>query len=137
MPSRPTTALERLHDAINRHDLEAFVGCFAPHYRSEQPAHPNREFTGSAQVRTNWATFFEAVPDLRAELLRSTEQGEVVWAEWHWRGTRRDGTPLDMRGVTLFGVRDDCIVWGRLYMEETEMAGVDIDATMRNLTRRS
>ncbi len=137
MPLSPIAALERLHDALNRHDLAAFVACFAPDYRSEQPAHPDRAFTGSEQVRTNWATFFAAVPDLRAELLRSTEQGEVVWAEWHWRGTRRDGTPLDMRGVTLFGVRDDRIVWGRLYMEETDMAGGDIDATMRILTRRS
>ena len=137
MPSSPTATLERLRDALNRHDLATFVACFAHDYRSEQPAHPDRAFTGSEQVRANWATFFEAVPDLRAEVLRSTAQGEVVWTEWHWRGTRRDGTPLDMRGVTLFGVRDDRIVWGRLYMEETEMAGVDIDATMRHLTRRS
>jgi hypothetical protein len=57
-----------------------------------------------------------------------------VWAEWHWRGTRRDATPLDMRGVTLFGVRDGRLVWGRLYMEETDAAGADIDATMERLT---
>ena len=137
MPSSSTAALERLRDALNRHDLEAFVAYFAPDYRSEQPTHPNRAFTGSEQVRTNWATFFAAVPNLHAELLRSTEQGEVVWAEWHWHGTRRDGTPLDMRGVTLFGVRNDRIVWGRLYMEETETAGTGIDATMWNLTRPS
>ena len=137
MSSRPTTTLLRLHDAINRHDLETFVACFAPDYQSEQPAHPNREFTGSEQVRKNWAIFFEAVPDLHAELLRLTEQDDTVWAEWHWRGTRRDGTLLEMRGVTLFGVRDDRIVWGRLYMEETDKAGNNIEATMQNLTRRS
>jgi ketosteroid isomerase-like protein len=137
VPSHATATLERLSDAINRHDLEAFVACFAPDYRSEQPAHPNRAFSGSEQVRKNWAGFFEGVPDLRAELLRSTDDGETVWAEWHWRGTRRDETPLDVRGVTLFGVRDERIVWGRLYMEETEAAGADIDATMRDLTRQS
>ncbi len=137
MPSPPTPVLQRLQDAINRHDLEAFVACFAPDYRSEQPAHPARAFAGSEQVRKNWAGFFAAVPDLRAELLRSANQGDTVWAEWHWRGTGRDGTPLDMRGVTLFGVRDERIAWGRLYMEETEAAGADIDATMRNLTRQS
>ena len=137
MASSRTQVLGRLHDAINRHDLEAFVACFAPDYRSEQPAHPGRAFAGSEQVRKNWATFFEGVPDLHAELLRSADRGDTVWAEWRWHGTRRDGTPLDMRGVTLFGVQVDRIVWGRLYMEETEMAGVDIDATMRDLTRRS
>src|SRR6266567_1541998 len=28
------------------------------------------------------------------------------WAEWHWEGSRVDGTRLDLRGVTIFGVRD-------------------------------
>ncbi len=137
MPVSPTTTLARLHDAINRHDLEAFVACFAPDYQSEQPAHPARAFTGSEQVRQNWASFFEAVPDFQAALLRSIEQDDTVWAEWHWRGTRQDGTVLDMRGVTLFGVRDGRFVWGRLYMEEREAAGADIDATMQDLTGRS
>jgi hypothetical protein len=30
---------ERLLDAINAHDLDAFVACFDPGYSSEQPAH--------------------------------------------------------------------------------------------------
>ena len=134
MPSDSTTTLERLHDAINRHDPEAFVACFAPEYESEQPAHPIRAFTGRDQVRKNWTAFFAGVPDLQAEVVRATTQGETVWAEWHWHGTRQDATPLDMRGVTLFGVRDDCLIWGRLYTEETEGAGAAIDATMARLT---
>lgn len=35
MAADQTSVLERLHDAMNRHDLEAFVGCFSPGYRSE------------------------------------------------------------------------------------------------------
>ena len=134
MARDPIATSERLRDALNRHDLESFVACFAPEYQSEQPTHPNRAFSGSAQVRKNWATFFDAVPDLRADVVRQTVEGETVWTEWHWHGSRRDGTPLDMRGVTLFSVRDDRILWGRLYMEETEAAGADIDATMQDLT---
>ena len=134
MLSQPTATIERLTNALNRHDLESFVACFAPEYQSDQPAHPNRAFTGSGQGRKNWATFLEGVPDLRADVVRLTEAGNTVWAEWHWHGRRRDGTPLDMRGVTLFGVQDDQIVWGRLYMEETEATGADIDATMQDLT---
>ncbi len=137
MPTHALAMVERLREAINRHDLEAFVACFAPDYHSEQPAHPNRIFTGSAQVRMNWAAFFAGVPDLQAEVVRTTAEGETVWVEWHWRGSRRDQSPLDMRGVTLFAVRDDRIVWGRLYMEETEEAGADIDATMQHLTEPS
>jgi ketosteroid isomerase-like protein len=136
VPSQGITTLERLHDAMNKHDLEAFVACFAPDYKSEQPVHPNRAFTGSDQVRKNWAAFFEGVPDFHAELLNSAVQGDTVWSEWRWQGTRRDGTPLDIRGVTIFGVEEGQIAWGRLYMEETEVAGVDIDATMQHLTRQ-
>ena len=92
--------LERLRDAQNAHDLDAFVACFDPRYRSEQPVHPDRAFVGADQVRRNWAEVFAGVPDFRAELLRSAHQGDTGWAEWHWHGTRADGTRLDMRGVT-------------------------------------
>jgi len=55
-----------------------------------------------------------------------------VWTEWHWTGTRADRSPLDIRGVTLFGIRDGRIASGRLYMEEVE-AGENIDETVRRL----
>jgi ketosteroid isomerase-like protein len=137
MASNPTAEVRRLHEAMNRHDLDAFVACFDPHYRSEQPAHPNRAFGGYDQVRTNWATFFAGVPDFHAELLRGTAQGDTAWSEWAWSGHRHDGSALDMRGVIIMGIQDGRIAWGRLYMEEAEQAGADIDATMRDLTRQA
>jgi ketosteroid isomerase-like protein len=127
--------IERLRDAQNRHDLDAFVACFDPEYRSEQPVHPGRAFVGSQQVRRNWAEVFAGVPDFHAELLRSARQGDTGWAEWHWRGTRTDGTRLDMRGVTIFGIRDDRIVWGRLYLEDVEDAGQDIGQAVQHMAR--
>ena len=130
---RPTEVLERLCNAMNQHDLEGFVACFDPDYQSEQPAHPGRGFAGRDQVRKNWATMFEGMPDFHAELLGWAERGDVVWAEWRWRGTRRDGVTLDMRGVTVFGVRDGRIAWGRLYMEESEVAGANIDETVQRI----
>ena len=44
--------LERLHQALNQHDLAGVVACVGPEYRSEQPAHPNRGFGGREQVVT-------------------------------------------------------------------------------------
>jgi hypothetical protein len=125
--------LERLRDAQNAHDLDSFVACFDLHYRSEQPVHPDRAFVGADQVRRNWAEVFAGVPDFRAELLRSASQGDTGWAEWHWHGTRTDGTHLDMRGVTIFGVRDDRILWGRLYLEDVE-PGQTIDQAVHHMT---
>ena len=125
--------VENLREAINKHDLDAFVACFDAAYRSEQPAHPARAFHGRDQVRRNWSTFFTEVPDLRAELLASSIANDTEWGEWYWQGTRRTGGPFAMRGVTLMGIRDDHIVWGRLYMEEVEGAGEEIDQTVRRL----
>jgi len=129
-----TEVLERLRDAQNRHDLDAFVACFDPTCDSQQPLHPDRAFVGSRQVRRNWAEIFAGVPDFRAELLRSAGQGDTGWAEWHWHGTRADGTRLDMRGVTIFGIRDDRIVWGRLYLEDVE-GGQGIDQAVQHMAR--
>jgi hypothetical protein len=74
------------------------------------------------------------VPDFQAELLRSAHQGDTGWAEWYWHGTRTDGTRLDMRGVTIFGIRDDLIAWGRLYLEDVE-GGQGIDQAVQRMAR--
>ena len=127
-------AVERLYKAMNQHDLAAFLACFDREYRSEQPAHPSRGFGGREQVEKNWSALFEGIPDFHAELLATATEGDTVWSEWRWTGTRRaDGTPLKMRGVTLFEIKNGRIVSGRLYMEDVEEAGADIDETVRRL----
>jgi hypothetical protein len=40
------TVLQRMSDAINAHDVDALVSCFANDYKSEQPLHPESAFTG-------------------------------------------------------------------------------------------
>jgi ketosteroid isomerase-like protein len=130
----PTAVIEQLCAAQNRHDLEAFVACFAPDYRSEQPAHPARAFRGREQVRKNWAEVFSSLPDFRAELLATAAAGDTSWAEWRWTGTHADGTPFHWRGVTLFGVRAGVVAWGRLYMEPVEEAGAGIEDTVQRMT---
>jgi len=125
------TALERLHAAMNRHDLEAMLECFDPDYRSEQPLHPNRGFGGKEQVRKNWSRMLDSFPDFEAELLGHAYSEGTVWSEWRW-----SATGLNMAGVTLFGVRDGRIVWGRLYMEPVEEDGEDIDEAVQSITER-
>jgi ketosteroid isomerase-like protein len=51
-------------------------------------------------------------------------------------GTRADGRPFEMRGVTLFEIADEQIIAGRLYMEEVEQDTVGIDATVQALSGR-
>lgn len=124
------SVVNRLARAINDHDLDALVDCFATDYVNETPLHPARSFTGRDQVRKNWERIFAGVPDLQAEVLRSTSDGDVAWPEWEMRGTRRDGSHHLMRGVTVLGVRNDQIAWARFYLEPVEAAGPAIDAAV-------
>ncbi len=127
----PRSVIERLGDAINQHDLDALAACFAPDYASEFPAHPDRAFRGHAQMRKNWTQIFGGVPDIAATLLRSAAAGDTAWGEWDWRGTRADGAPFAMRGVTVVGVQDDRITWARMYMEPVEASGAGSDAAIQ------
>ena len=102
----PAVVVERLLAAINAHDLEAMVACFADDYVNEWPAHPQRGFQGRAQVRQNWSQIFAGVPNLQARLPRMAVDGDTVWTEWDIAGTRSDGAAFLMRGVSIFGVAD-------------------------------
>jgi len=125
--------LDRLTAAQNEHDLEGMLACFHDDYRSEQPLFPSRSFQGIDQVRANWSALLAAIPDFRAEVLRSAADGDTVFLEVRWTGTKADGTPLEERGVLIAGVRDDRISWGRLYIDELQPEGADIDATVRRM----
>jgi len=127
--------LDRLTTAANGHDLETMVGCFAPDYRNETPAHPAQGFTGSGQVRRNWEQIFTFMPDLTATVVRSSCDGEMVWSEWEMTGTRGDGTAMQMAGVIIFGVRDGQFSWARWYLEPVQAGGPDVDEALRQRVR--
>jgi hypothetical protein len=98
--------MNRLLSAMNAHDLDAFVGCFAAEYESQQPAHPGRAFRGSDQVRKNWEGVFAGVPDFRAELVVGAVTNDgVELGEWRWQGTHTDGSSFGMHGVIDRGSR--------------------------------
>lgn len=126
--------VERLNAAMNAHDIDACVECFDEEYESEQPAHPDRAFRGRELVRHNWSAIFEGVPDFKSELIEAGATGETEWSEWRWRGTQSDGTPLDMAGVIVCGVRDGRLRWARLYVEPVEQGGGGIDAAVRSMS---
>ena len=131
--SSTAVLIDRLAESMNRHDLDALADCFQPNYDSEFPAHPERSFQGQERMRVNWSRIFAAVPDLTAVVVRSASNQETAWAEWHWTGTRSDGEPFDMRGVTIQQIRDGKIAWARLYMEPVERAADRGEADMRQL----
>jgi len=129
----PAVVVERLLAAINAHDLEATVACFADDYRNETPAHPQRGFRGNQQVRRNWTQLFAGVPDLQARLPRAVVDGNTVWTEWDISGTRGDGAAFLMRGVVIFGVTGAAISLARFYLEPVEETSGDVNVHTRRV----
>jgi ketosteroid isomerase-like protein len=123
--------LTRLERATNARDLDAVVACFAPDYRNDTPAHPERSFTGRGQVRRNWEQIFAAIPDLTTRVLRSAVNGDESWTEWEHHGTRRDGSVHVMRGVVIFGIANGLLAWARFYLEPVREGGESVDAAVR------
>lgn len=127
----PASVVEQLQAAVNAHDLDAVVACFAADYRNETPAHPHRGFVGRQQVRTNWEQIFAVVPDIHSEVMRVAVDGDTVWSEWEHRGHRPDGSVHMMRGVVIFGVADGMATWARFYLEPAQQEGDDVDQFRR------
>ena len=127
--------LERLRDAQNAHDAQRMAALFAVDYRSSQPAHPSRRFTGNARVLANWTSMFEGIPDFKAGLIASSLDGDTEWGEWDWHGTHADGSPFTMRGVMIITLRGGLIADARLYMEPVEEVGEDIESAVRELAK--
>lgn len=128
---------KRLQAAMNGHDLEAFLDCFHEDYKSEQPVHPGRGFGGREQVRANWTAIFQGVRDFSAELLSHVHDEAQEWSEWHWTGTRQDGSALDMAGVIVSGTVDGRMAWARLYIEPVETVEESIDAAVQKMATGS
>lgn len=126
--------LERLLGAINAHDLDAMVACFAEDYVNETPAHPLRSFRGNAQVRSNWTQIFAGVPDIEARIADSHVDGEKVWTEWEMSGTRLDGAPFLMCGVVIFSIAGGAVASARFYLEPVEDTSGDVNVHTRRVT---
>lgn len=128
----PLQVVTALLDATNLHDLEALTDCFAPDYRLEMPAHPDRSFRGVEQVRRNWSMFFTSIPDLSARMPAAFESAPEVWSEWEMTGTRNDGSSHEMRGVMIFTVSEGLIRACRFYLEPVERGTGDVNDAVRH-----
>jgi ketosteroid isomerase-like protein len=112
----PREVLERQERALNAHDLEALADCFAEDLHSEDIGHAAHTVEGREQLRRNWGLMLAQVPDLRVELRASAAEGDTVWGEWRIYGTRRDGSLLDLRGVSISKVEGGRIATSRRYL---------------------
>jgi ketosteroid isomerase-like protein len=129
--------MEAVVAAVNRHDLDGLVECFAEDVRSATPAHPARSFVGREQVRRNWGQIFGAIQDIEAEIVSSATTGERVWAELQFRGHRPDGASWLMRGVTINDVRRGRVAALQFYMEPVDLEGAGPDSSVGRIVGAS
>ncbi|MDJ1132864.1 nuclear transport factor 2 family protein [Streptomyces iconiensis] len=115
-----TDVLRRMEKTMNSHDLDAFADCFTEDFRSVLPLHPERSFTGRAQMRSNWAALFAHVPDLVGTVLQSVVDGDQVWSEWEIVGTTVEGEPYLSRGVVILRPSGERIASVRFYLENAD-----------------
>lgn len=57
-------------------------------------------------------------------------------SEWSWSGNRVDGQDFQVRGVTLFEIKNGQITAGRLYVEDVERVAGGIEEAVQNLSGR-
>lgn len=131
----PDGPVRRMIAAAGRHDLDAMVAEFADDYENITPNHPDRSFTGRAQVRANWEALYAGIPDLALTVhAAATAADGTLWMEWSNAGTRRDGVPVHMAGVAIFTLRAGRIAAVRFYLEPVEHDSGDVNAAVRSVT---
>ena len=126
--------ISQVLEAMNTHDAQRLGALFAADYRSEQPTHPDREYVGRDTLVAIWGDLFTAVPDLSGEVLAEVPDDGRLWVEWHWAGHYTDGSPFEMRGVSITTLDEDGLVAAqRLYAELVEQGGPGIEESERRL----
>ena len=133
-PSRGEKFVNNFRSAVAAHDAEAVVACFTEDCRFELPNHPARNFTGREQAHQNWTMIFASVSDLELDLRNASYEEERCWAEWEYRGTRVDGTPHLMRGVTIVDVDEaGRLAAARFFVDYVDQAETSIGEHIANL----
>jgi len=96
-------------DAFNRHDLDALMAhmtedcIFDASAGSEQQG---QRYIGRDAVRDSFGGVFTNFPDSQWEEGQHWVSGDRGVSEWVFRGTRLDGTRVEVNGCDLFTFRD-------------------------------
>jgi hypothetical protein len=100
--------VDRVLVALNAHDVDAFVACYADDATIEN-GHDEIFVRGRDELRARYGPMFEQLPDVRVEALTRTNVGEfVVQAEVVTGRGEPEGH------VAVYLVRDDLIARERL-----------------------
>jgi hypothetical protein len=104
-----TDPVERVLAALNAHDVEAFVACYAPEATIEDGGDAVVA-RGRDEIRARYEPMFDRFPDVRVERLTRSAVGEYVVQEERVTGRGGDAE----RHVAVYTIRDGLIARERL-----------------------
>jgi ketosteroid isomerase-like protein len=105
--------LDEIHDAFNRHDVEAVVGYFAEDgvFRLARGDDGfGRKPTGKAEIRDFLNDRFRAIGDMHWEASATWFSGNRATSEWLVTATLPNGDKLELSGCDLYEFRGRQII---------------------------
>ena len=103
-----TDVVERVLEALNAHDIDAFVACYAPDATIED-GYDRVAASGHDELRERYGPTFEQFPELRVTAISRIDVGEFVVQEEEATG-RGDAE----RHVAVYLIEDGLITRERL-----------------------
>lgn len=113
-------------DAINAHDIVALRGFWTA---ATVERFPDQTYHGPDELAAYFQGLFDALPDLRLEILASAENGETVFLHWRATGTHTGGPfiginptgkALAVDGMDQFTIRDGKIAANFVVFDQME-----------------
>jgi ketosteroid isomerase-like protein len=113
MPDQTATTLDivrKMEDAVNRHDIDAFMSLCADNVVWETTTPPDGDrYEGAIAVRAGGEALLRESPNAKFETENLTAHGESAVMRWRYSWSAPDGSSGHVRGVDLITVQDDKI----------------------------
>lgn len=101
--------LQSFANAFNAHDVKAIMSHMTDDCVFEASAGPDsngEKFTGTEQVKKAFENVFTSFPDASWNNAIHFISGNRGFSEWTFKGTRPDGTKVEVTGCDLFTFKD-------------------------------
>jgi uncharacterized protein (TIGR02246 family) len=111
--------VQRFHEAINRHDIEAVMAAMTEDCVFENTAPPpdGERFEGRAAVRAAWETFFQSSSHAAFEIEEVIALGDRAVVRWLYRWVDTTDKMGYVRGVDVIRVREGKVAESLAYVK--------------------